>query len=92
MNIKHTAEIRQRLTTKDGRILEERVQPATEFSDFSTMWSLMYNALGVSGGVRWRHPGTGEILQTPQITTEVVNPDDILVPGQLCDCNKCLAA
>lgn len=89
MNVKHTAEIREVLKAGD-RVLQERIAPARDFADSYTVWSYMYRLLGVHS-YGWRDPITHELFEkAPTYSIEVVNPDDILEDGQLCDCRDCL--
>lgn len=94
VNVRHDASVT--LTLSAGRpdarfVVEESVIPITSLNGAITRMSVMYNALGVSGGTAWFHPGTGERLVRPQYTYELTDPDvQILKPGELCTCTECV--
>jgi hypothetical protein len=92
VNVRHDAIIVEKLTVRGtDRVIETHEVPALEFRvTMEKLWSLMYNALGVSGGVLWRHPTTGEIFPGLQYSVDVKEPWMKLEEGQLCECAKCV--
>jgi hypothetical protein len=75
--------------TSGGDILEESVIPIDSLGGAVTRCGVMYNRLAVSGGVSWRNPGTGQPIQKPKWTWELVDPSDELFDGAFCDCADC---
>lgn len=96
LRVKHGARWQITLTDKaTGRILESAEGEVGVDEIMSReFYSLLYNAAGVSGGILWRHPTTGEMfpgglsyhLEVP------LDPDDLLEGDALCDCPRCQGA
>lgn len=88
MRVKHGAKVK--FTLKCGRtILERRIIPIEILDGAITTVSYMYNGL-IDGGVMWRDPGTGGLLpKTPSWTAVLIDPNDELMEGQMCDCQNC---
>lgn len=48
------------LTAHDGRVVHREDTTAEQLAGCVTRLRITWNALGVQGGSRWVHPGTGE--------------------------------
>jgi len=90
MRVKHGTQVR--FVLKSGnRILEDTVMDVDLVDGHVTLCGIMYNRLGVSGGVAWWDPGTGYAIEKPKYQVTLVNPDDELIGDMMCDCERCVA-
>jgi hypothetical protein len=83
VNVKHRALVR--VTIKDGRnVLTSDDVPAELVDAHLTVQSYMRG--GAFNGHNWETHDR----RPPQVNIKLVNPEDELQDGELCDCVKCL--
>lgn len=90
MRVKHGTKMRCSVIG-DGRVVDVSEDiPIETMGGHETTTSIMFNALTMSGGIRWRHPRTGENYRRVQLQWELMNPEDELHGDELCDCADCI--
>jgi hypothetical protein len=89
INVKHGTKVRMVLRAGE-RVIDAVETPIELMEGQKVVWGITFNALSVSGGVRWVHPVTGEHFSgPPKVSWDFIDPTDQLAEGEFCDCVNC---